>query len=74
MDNQLVRYASGEAAIPWRDRQMTDDLGHAGGLRGHRAPEGREHEARIRMEEAAGRRRRGERRIQDGLRGSWRDW
>ena len=32
------------------------------------------HETRIRMEEAVGRRRPGERRIGDGLRGSWRDW
>ena len=32
------------------------------------------HEARIRMEEAVGRRRPGERRVGDGLRSSWRDW
>jgi hypothetical protein len=31
-------------------------------------------EARIAMEEAAGRRRPRERRLEDGLRGSWRDW
>lgn len=31
-------------------------------------------EARIRMEEAVGRRRPGERRFGDGLRSSWRDW
>jgi hypothetical protein len=30
--------------------------------------------ARIHMEEAAGKRRRGERRLEDGLRGSWRYW
>jgi hypothetical protein len=32
------------------------------------------HEARIRMEEMAGKRRPGERRLRDGLRSSWRDW
>jgi hypothetical protein len=31
-------------------------------------------EARIRMEEAVGRRRPGEGRLDDSLRGSWRDW
>jgi len=31
------------------------------------------HEARVRMEEATGHRRPGERKLTDGMRGSWRD-